>query len=303
MVNINQNHRLFILIILLFIITSTCVPAVCAMEQHSNTVDATTCQAGATLHKNPCTKLIILNSTALNTNTAFIEYINTEDVQKINKSKETGQINDPKKRHTMSYILPKSTNTDYTFNGQTYRLRYLGLTDSGLPYFSYYCCNGGGVKAMYLSRIPPPTIITAAGNLSKNDFNQTALISVSQADADQMTFDFSDYVEPTWTISEYGFDLNGTPICGNVSSSVTNSSLGYYFKLTVENSPVMLMIDVFIDYTAPDGAITHYDLRTIIEYYEPQSKFEYIYSTDKYKVNNYQVGTYNLINIQETRIY
>lgn len=203
----------------------------------------------------------------------------------------------------MSYILPKLINTDYSFNGQTYRLRYSGLSDSGLPHFSYYCCNGSGIKTIYLSHIPPPTIITAVGNLSSNDFNQNALVLVSQADGDQMIFDFSDYIEPVWTISEYGFDLNGTSICDNAPFSATNSPLGFSFILSVENSPVMLMIDVFIDYTAPDGMITHYDLRTIIEYYEPQSKLEYIYSTDKYKINNYQVGTYNLINIQATRIY
>ena len=103
-------------------------------------------------------------------------------------------------------------------------------------------------------------------------------------------------VEPEWMVAEYNFDLNGNPIFDNISECATNSLLGYQFRLIVEYAPVTLKIDVFIDYIAPNGAITHYDL-TKTHYYNIQNNFEYLYSTD-----NYKVGTYNSIVLQAVRI-
>jgi len=103
-------------------------------------------------------------------------------------------------------------------------------------------------------------------------------------------------VEPEWLVESEYFLLNGNPLFDNTSECATNSLLGFQFRLIVEYAPVTLQIDVFIDYIAPNGVITHYDL-TKTQYYNIQNNSEYLYSTD-----NYKVGTYNLIGLQAVRI-
>lgn len=107
--------------------------------------------------------------------------------------------------------------------------------------------------------------------------------------------------QPEWMITAYDFQYTEgnitTKICGHVPYNVTNSKMGMWLELTVDNAPVTLEIYAKVNLTDSQGIVRPYYLNHTQYYAVGKSAVHLVSPTD-----NFYVGTYDVLEVGSKKI-